>query len=676
MNGRFIKTGFNKMKQVKSSTWIKRIISVTMVLVLTLASVGIADGLSVRRVLAEDMPVTFYGGDSTNESKSVIAPDGLLTFPEFDANDFPSLELTADRKFIGWREMGGTESRIYLPGNQVSVVGADTGTRYMAYCPSIQELFPDFSRDLSAEISIDEKSTYSNSDIYECVFYKGDEPLSEQGTSGEMVSYTIQAPENTGNGFTREDLINDGVTVTYSMEMLPDRIEISDYQTGAIIYGEISGWNTSDPEGGESVYISADDIQEGSRMTFAGSDIPVSGSMLFKANIGKVVTRAYLTDYTAEGNDPTSKMVEAEGAGLESVPYTLPALPAREGFIGCGYHYEQIQTENDNTNILENAVYNPGDSIDVVSDWVQERERILCELSGCYVREDAMNMAYKFTNGEEVINTQTANLIEYTVNSGEAYENDQEYEIPAGGVCKFAPVEVPSTEITSDDINMEFVGWRSSLDDKVYEPGSKIPAYSISLAEYKASSKEISLTPEFKEKEEEPVEEPVEEPEEEPEEVKPVEPQENNVVETPVSPTESAQNPENNLITCLVRIISEGSIGTLTYNFTQTNENESNYEVTLPINDPLREGYYFKGWQDSRDNNIYGRGEKVSLRYSWGNIDFRAIWVALMKRGSMRLDSGTEYRFGDGSWSVNGDTTVYNGNQSFYVSEAGDYTIE
>ena len=109
---------------------------------------------------------------------------------------------------------------------------------------------------------------------------------------------------------------------------------------------------------------------------------------------------------------------------------------------------------------------------------------------------------------EDVIDTQTANLIEYTVNSGEAYENDQEYEIPAGGVCKFASVVVPSTEITSDDINMEFVGWRSSLDDKVYEPGSTIPAYSISLAEYKASSKEISLTPEFKEKEEEPVEEP------------------------------------------------------------------------------------------------------------------------------------------------------------------------
>ena len=42
----------------------------------------------------------------------------------------------------------------------------------------------------------------------------------------------------------------------------------------------------------------------------------------------------------------------------------------------------------------------------------------------------------------------------------------------------------------------------------------------------------------------------------------------------------------------------------------------------------------------------------------------------------MRLETGTEYRFGDGSWSVNGDTTVYNGNQSFYVSEAGDYTIE
>ena len=143
MNGRFIKTGFNKMKQVKSSTWIKRIISVTMVLVLTLASVGIADGLSARKVLAEDMPVKFYGGDSPNEYKSVIAPDGLLAFPEFDANDFPSIDLTDGRKFIGWMDMRGTESRIYLPGNQVSVVGADTETaEYMAFCPSIHGTLP------------------------------------------------------------------------------------------------------------------------------------------------------------------------------------------------------------------------------------------------------------------------------------------------------------------------------------------------------------------------------------------------------------------------------------------------------------------------------------------------------------------------------------------------------
>ncbi len=132
----------------------------------------------------------------------------------------------------------------------------------------------------------------------------------------------------------------------------------------------------------------------------------------------------------------------------------------------------------------------------------------------------------------------------------------------------------------------------------------------------------------------------------------------------------------SSLLTSLVRVISNGSMGTLTYNFTQESINDETFSFIIPANSPTREGYYFNGWRNSRDNMKYMPGENLVLRYDWRDIDFTAIWVAILGRGRSRLETGTEYRFGDGSWSVNGDTTVYNGNQSFYVSEAGDYTIE
>ncbi len=144
------------------------------------------------------------------------------------------------------------------------------------------------------------------------------------------------------------------------------------------------------------------------------------------------------------------------------------------------------------------------------------------------------------------------------------------------------------------------------------------------------------------------------------------------VADTPPA-TDDSTSP---LLTSRVRVISNGSMGTLTYNFTQENINDETFSFIIPANSPTREGYYFNGWRNSRNNMKYMPGENLVLRYDWGDIDFTAIWVAILGRGRSRLESGTEYRFGDGSWSVNGDTTVYNGNQSFYVSEAGDYTIE
>ena len=41
----------------------------------------------------------------------------------------------------------------------------------------------------------------------------------------------------------------------------------------------------------------------------------------------------------------------------------------------------------------------------------------------------------------------------------------------------------------------------------------------------------------------------------------------------------------------------------------------------------------------------------------------------------IRLNANTAYTLGAGSWKVSGDSTVYSGGTSFYVSGEGDYTF-
>lgn len=46
-----------------------------------------------------------------------------------------------------------------------------------------------------------------------------------------------------------------------------------------------------------------------------------------------------------------------------------------------------------------------------------------------------------------------------------------------------------------------------------------------------------------------------------------------------------------------------------------------------------------------------------------------------IEAGSHELSVGTAYRFGDGEYRIEGDPTVYAGNQLFYVTESGTYTV-
>lgn len=43
--------------------------------------------------------------------------------------------------------------------------------------------------------------------------------------------------------------------------------------------------------------------------------------------------------------------------------------------------------------------------------------------------------------------------------------------------------------------------------------------------------------------------------------------------------------------------------------------------------------------------------------------------------GDYSLESGKEYRLGDGTYAVNGDATVYQGGSTFYIKESGTYTF-
>lgn len=66
-----------------------------------------------------------------------------------------------------------------------------------------------------------------------------------------------------------------------------------------------------------------------------------------------------------------------------------------------------------------------------------------------------------------------------------------------------------------------------------------------------------------------------------------------------------------------------------------------------------------------------------------GNVTKATIRVAedWVKSGDIPTDTsvnllkGSPYKFGSGTWKIDGDTTKYNGNQTFYISEDGAYTF-
>ena len=106
-------------------------------------------------------------------------------------------------------------------------------------------------------------------------------------------------------------------------------------------------------------------------------------------------------------------------------------------------------------------------------------------------------------------------------------------------------------------------------------------------------------------------------------------------------------------------------------------EAESTYQVTLPHETPVNEDYYFEGWNSSEDEEVHQPGDTFSYTFeAHKNVTFSAIWTKLLGIGTYDLEGDTRYHLAEGSYLLEGDDTVYAGNQTVYLATDGKYTIK
>lgn len=140
---------------------------------------------------------------------------------------------------------------------------------------------------------------------------------------------------------------------------------------------------------------------------------------------------------------------------------------------------------------------------------------------------------------------------------------------------------------------------------------------------------------------------------------------------------------------------------------TDSEEYETSFTVTVTSNKPGKEGYRFSGWKDA-DGKIYTAGNTVTYNwadYSSGDSDnpqvitFTASWEqeitpdegenkeddtesgflekgATPTNGGNKLKANTKYVLDSGTWTVEGDPTIYEGESEFYVEVEGTYTFK
>lgn len=118
--------------------------------------------------------------------------------------------------------------------------------------------------------------------------------------------------------------------------------------------------------------------------------------------------------------------------------------------------------------------------------------------------------------------------------------------------------------------------------------------------------------------------------------------------------------------------------------YPQENISETERTIIFPEPSTLADnfapnGYVFKGWgeTDSGDVEIneitLSNGNSKIMYAHWQ--DLRPLNGVIAEVGEYYLETDKAYTLGDGTWTVNGDTTKYTGGITFYVTTTGNYTF-
>ncbi|MBR1780245.1 MAG: hypothetical protein IJ751_02440, partial [Oscillospiraceae bacterium] len=110
--------------------------------------------------------------------------------------------------------------------------------------------------------------------------------------------------------------------------------------------------------------------------------------------------------------------------------------------------------------------------------------------------------------------------------------------------------------------------------------------------------------------------------------------------------------------------------------FVNEDDRGDTYSVTLPGEDPTSDHYYFEGWIISTDGQLHPAGSSFTFHFDEiRSVTFTGEWTQVIGVGTYDLQGNTRYRLTSGSYQVSGDDTVYQGDQSFYLSSGGSLTV-
>lgn len=99
-------------------------------------------------------------------------------------------------------------------------------------------------------------------------------------------------------------------------------------------------------------------------------------------------------------------------------------------------------------------------------------------------------------------------------------------------------------------------------------------------------------------------------------------------------------------------------------------DGEGMYQVAANGNSCVIKAVDKAGNQTTRSITINGEGGKP------GGDDPKDDTTVINKGGTYSLKAGAAYRLGSGSWTLEGDSSVYSGGITFYVNKDGDYSFK